>query len=366
MSEMIEMFDQISLSDFVTDKTAESHSIVDVAGLNYAAARYLPDAERFPNRIMLGTETNPRDIDRNWQLVRDLSYVLGDFTWTGWDYLGEAGLGRTDYTDDPAASSAPDPAFPWLLAWCGDIDITGHRRPASYYREIVFGLRHEPYIAVFRPEHYGKRRFEMPWAWSDVVSSWTWNVAAGSPVEVEVYSDADEVELLLDGERIGRAPAGSGHRFRACFDVPYRPGKLTAVAFDGGIERSRSTLKTALGVALTAESDRRVIQADHGDLAYVSIELRDADGTLNTAVDAVVEVSVAGPGVLQALGSARPSTEERFDAPSRTTFDGRALAVIRPLAAGIIAVTVAADGLSPVTLEIESREAVAGHVHTTC
>lgn len=88
-----------------------------------------------------------------------------------------------------------DPAYPWLLAWCGHIDITGHRRPASYYRQIVFGLRRVPYIAVFRPEHHGLRRLEMQWACSDTVSSWTWDLAPGSPVEVElppakVWTDA--------------------------------------------------------------------------------------------------------------------------------------------------------------------------------
>ena len=73
-------------------------------------------------------------------------YVIGDFTWTGWDYLGEVGIGRTVYgAPDPAAGRAASWAgIPWRTAWCGDIDITGHRRPQSYYREIVFGLRSDP------------------------------------------------------------------------------------------------------------------------------------------------------------------------------------------------------------------------------
>jgi beta-galactosidase len=136
------LMDRISLSDIVTEKTAESHAIVDIVGHNYAAARYLADQAEFPNRVVVGTETLAKQIDVNWKLVEDNPHVIGDFTLTGWDYLGEATLGRTTYVGDGAENSGPD--FPWLLAWCGDNDITGYRRPSSYYREIVFGLRHEP------------------------------------------------------------------------------------------------------------------------------------------------------------------------------------------------------------------------------
>ena len=97
--------------------------------------------------------------------------------------------------------------YPWLTAWCGDIDITGHRRPQSYYREIVFGLRADPYLAVQRPEHHGEAAAGTPWSWTDVVSSWSWAGREGAPVTVEVYADADEVELLVNGRSVGRRPA---------------------------------------------------------------------------------------------------------------------------------------------------------------
>jgi beta-galactosidase len=358
MNAMEEIFDRITTSDLVTERTAESHAAVDIAGLNYAEQRYMSDGERFPHRVILGTETNPRRMDKIWRLVQHLPHVIGDFTWTGWDYLGEAGLGRTDYADDPEARGGGDPDFPWLLAWCGDIDITGHRRPASYYREIVFGLRRQPYIAVFRPEHHGRRRLEMQWAWSDTVSSWSWDLAPGSRVEVEVYSDADEVELLLDEAQIGRAPAGAQHRFRARFEVEYRPGTLTAVAYTGGVETSRTSLRTASGVELTAAADRDLLRADDSDLTFIAVELRDRDGNLANAEDRVVSVEVTGSGILQALGSARPSTEERFDSGQHTTFDGRALAVVRPTGVGSITVVVRSEGLEPVTLELEARAVI--------
>jgi beta-galactosidase len=353
MNAMTGIFDRITTSDLVTRRTAESHAAVDVAGLNYAEQRYETDGALFPNRVVLGTETNPRQTDIIWGLVKQLPYVIGDFTWTGWDYLGEVGLGRTDYTDDEGAAGGGDPDYPWLLAWCGDIDITGYRRPASYYREIVYGLRKEPYLAVFRPEHRGRRRLEMQWAWTDTISSWTWAVPIGTPMEVEVYSDAEEVELILNGVSVGRQQTGAGNRYRALFKVPYQPGTLIAVAYDSGVEGSRTTLTSAGEPKLVVTIDREELAATEADLAFVAVELRDASGNLATSADREISVHVTGSGILQAFGSARPVSTESFNTNRCTTFDGRALAIIRPTTAGIIEVTVSSHGLHDVHQEIK-------------
>jgi hypothetical protein len=355
MGGMNELFDKISCSDMVTEKTAESHSVVDIVGHNYAEARYLADQRSYPNRVVVGTETLANHIDVIWPLVTGNPHVIGDFTWTGWDYLGEAGIGRTDYVDD-ATSEAPGPAFPWLLAWCGDMDITGHRRPASYYREIVFGFRHEPYIAVRRPEGYNKRAVGLGWAWSDSIESWSWDLEVGARIEVEVYSDAEEVELLLNATSVGVVPVGPERRYRALFDLVYEPGVLVAVARRGGAEVARTVLRSASGpVSIRACADRDILRADDTDLAFVAIELIDSHGTLATMHDRAITVEVAGAGVLQALGSARPVTAERFDAGTCMTFDGRALAVVRPTSVGDITVTVEGEDLDPVALVLRAE-----------
>ena len=167
------------------------------------------DREQFPHRVIVGSETFPSRIGTLWPMVRDHPNVIGDFTWTGWDYLGEVGIGSTPYAEDEDAVASLEREFPFLTAWCGDLDITGWRRPVSFYREIVFGLRTEPYLAVRRPEHHGHTiALHSPWAWSDSVSSWTWPGFEGQPVTVEVYADADEVALLLDGTEVARAAVG--------------------------------------------------------------------------------------------------------------------------------------------------------------
>ncbi|MGW1715537.1 glycoside hydrolase family 2 TIM barrel-domain containing protein [Streptomyces sp. NPDC002156] len=349
MADAGDMMNAISASGLVTEKTAESFAVLDVAGMNYAEARYTLDKDLFPNRIILGTETFPTRIDGNWRLVKQHGHVIGDFTWTGWDYLGEVGIGRPQYLTPDAPRPAHTAPYPYLVAGCGDLDITGHRRPASYYREIVFGLRTQPYIAVRRPEHHGKTWAGTPWAWSDSIASWTWPDSEGKPVAVEVYGDADEVELLVNGRSLGRHPVAEDHRFRTEFDTTYEPGELLAIAYRDGTETGRHTLRSATGpVELRTTADRAAITTKGGDLAYVTLTLTDPDGTLHTAADRPVRLEVTGPGVLLGFGSAAPASEERFDAPERRTYEGRALAVLRPTGPGKIHLTASAPGCEAV------------------
>ena len=356
MADAGDAMNAISASGLVTRRTAESFGALDIAGINYAEARYALDKELFPNRIIVGSETFPTRIDGNWRLVKQYGNVIGDFTWTGWDYLGEAGIGRPQYAAADGARPSFTAPFPHLLAGCGDIDITGHRRPSSYYREIVFGLRSRPYLAVQRPEHHGKTLTGSPWAWSDSVASWTWPGSEGSPVTVGVYSDADEVELLVNGRSLGRKAAGESHRFRAEFETVYEPGELLTVAYSGGTETGRHALRSAAGaVLLRADADRQVITVGTGDLAYVSLTLADQAGTCCTHADRPVRVEVSGHGALLGFGSANPSTEERFDATERRTYDGRALAVLRPTGPGKIRLTATAPECEPAEILITAE-----------
>ncbi|MEU1341028.1 glycoside hydrolase family 2 TIM barrel-domain containing protein [Streptomyces sp. NPDC005827] len=341
---------RVAESAAVAARVEESLSAVDIAGLNYAAGRYELDRDQYPNRITVGTETYPQGIARNWRLVQENPQVLGDFTWAGWDYLGEAGIGRRRYADESRTSS--EAPYPWLTAWCGDLDITGHRRPQSYYRETVFGLRHEPYLAVERPCHHGREAVPAMslWSWPDALASWTWPVEEKTPIDVEVYSSCDEVELRLNGRTVGRGPAGPDHEYRARFPLEYEPGELVAIAYRAGREEARTVLRTAgRATVLDVRADRTELTASCADLSFVTVELRDAEGVLVTGTDRRIEVAVSGAGVLQGLGTGRPDTDESFGASECTTFDGRALAVVRPSGEGRIEVTVRADGLSPVT-----------------
>ncbi|KQQ94218.1 glycoside hydrolase [Leifsonia sp. Leaf325] len=339
-----QMMSHIQTSEAATQRTEESYAVLDVAGMNYAEARYELDRDLFPDRIIVGTETWPTSIVGNWELVKHNGHVIGDFTWTGWDYLGETGIGATRYSD--SGQSGFSGGFPELTAWCGDIDIVGNRRPVSYFREIVFGLRSDPFIAVHPPANHGRPiAVATPWAWGDAIASWTWGDFENHPVTVDVYSDAEEIELLLDGVTVGRAQVES---FRVAIETTYRRGTLTAVAYVEGVETGRFELSTAgTTLVLDARADRRHLRTDGTDLGYVDFTLTDENGIARNGVDRLVTVTVDGPATLQALGSGNPVTTEPFYSSAHTTFEGRALAIVRPTGAGEITVTAIADGCEP-------------------
>jgi beta-galactosidase len=358
MSCLADELSVLMLAPVITEKTVEPMSYLDVAGYNYMEARFGPDHEKFPERIVVSTESYPAAIDTIWSMVRNSNHIIGDFTWTGWDYLGEAGMGRIEY--DRAGCSRPSTAFlgefPWLTAWCGDFDIIGQRRPQSYYREIVFGRRSVPYIAVARPETANRAVvYSSPWSWRDVVSSWSWPAHIGMKTSVEVYSDADEVELLINGVSLGRRPAGAVHRFRAAFEATIEEGLLEAVAWNNGDEVGRTSLRSASGpVILDIGCADRTISADGNDLAFVEISLADQAGWIQTTADRMLTIEIEGPGKLQGFGNARPYTGEGFSQNSCTTFDGRALAVVRPAGPGPISITLTAPGCEPGHLLIDA------------
>jgi beta-galactosidase len=353
MANAFDMIKRVQAHELVTHSVAESFAAVDIAGYNYADNRYVMDKELFPNRVICGSETFARDIVGNWKLVKENGHVIGDYTWTGWDYLGESGLGRVTYEGSIMTNGASG-AFPWLTAHCADIDIIGNRRPLSYYREIVFGLRTQPYIAVGRPEHYGKQFSMMPWSWSDSISSWSFEGYEDKPVKVEVYSGADEVELLINGISVGKAVTGEKNEFKAEFDTVYTPGEIVAVAYTKGIETGRISLMSAGStVNLKVEADRTQLLNDDNDLSFVSISLVDENGILKPLADRKVTVNVEGAGTLQGFGSANPKTEENYFDKVHTTYDGKALAVVRPTESGTITVTVEAEGCTAQTVKIE-------------
>ncbi len=280
MTTVADRLSDLMQAPVIAKNSAETASYLDAAGYNYMDNRFAIDAGLYPNRVTFGSETHPAGIDRGWAAVLAQPQVIGDFTWTGWDYLGEVGIGRTVYSE-PSTTLAIQSFmgdYPWRTAWCGDLDITGHRRPQSYYREIVFGRRADPYVAVQRPEHHGKVAAGTPWTWSDSVSSWTWAVDEGAPVVVEVYADADEVELLMNGRSLGR----QAERRARALHVPVRDRLRAGTARGRGVARAgeesgRSSLRSAKGaVALDARVDRAVIAADHRDLAYVTLNLVDS------------------------------------------------------------------------------------------
>lgn len=328
----------------------EAASHLDVVGYNYCARRYLEDQREYPNRILVGTETYPPDLDRNWSLVQQYPNVIGDFGWTAWDYLGEAGIGQLEYDSNQAYCFYP--GFGVKAAYCGDFNLIGERRPISYWRQTVWEHSARPYLAVQPPQHYGETKLITKWVMSDAVRSWNFEGQEGKPVVVEVYADADEVELLNNGVSCGRKAVGGEKDCRVLFDTVYQPGSLSAIAYRSGVPIGRDVLQTAGKAQIDAFSDREWIPADGSDIGYVEISLRDQHENLQTGRQERVRIRIEGPGLVQGFGSADPKSNENYFDREAMTYEGCLRAAVRGTGEpGLIRVLLTAeDGISKVVV----------------
>lgn len=312
---------------------------LDIAGYNYGSGRYPLEGKQHPERIIFGSETFPQDIYKNWEQVKKLPYLLGDFMWTSWDYLGEAGIGCWSYTGGVPFNRP----YPWVLGGAGVIDITGKPDGSCRYASTVWGLERAPRIAVKPVNHPGVRPSKSVWRGTNAIESWAWSGCEGNKAEVEVYSDAAAVELLLGGKSLGKKKI---KECKAIFKTKYAPETLTAVAYAAdGKELGRSSLSPATGkthMRLTPENSS-------SDIVYIPVEIVGENGVVESNADRKLTVTVEG-GELLAFGSANPCTEEQYHTGEFTTYYGRALAIVRAKTGCTVTVT---DGLETVSTVIK-------------
>lgn len=355
MSNQAELSELLKESDFAGEATEQAFSQVDIAGYNYGVCRYEKDGQKYPNRIIVGSETYPADLDRNWELVKNRDHVIGDFSWTAWDYLGEAGIGRGWYGD--SEDSGFYASYPWKMGNCGDFDILGARRPVSYWREIIWGMRQNPYIAVHDPQYYGKENHTTEWGFTNAVHRWNWKGFERKNISLEVYSPGDEVELFVNGKSIGKKKTGEEKQAITKFETVYIPGRIEAVAYIEGKETGRHVLETADDeVGMRLYTDRTELQAGGKDVCLIEASICDMQGRLNMEAARQISVTVEGNGVLQGIGSANPVSEENFSGNTAWTFEGRVMAAVRTIKSkGKIYVRFRADGCEDQKICLYSR-----------
>ena len=300
--------------------------VLDIGGYNYMIFKHASDHQRNPKRVMWQTESYPRDAFRNWKVVSDYPYVIGDIVWTGLDYLGESGIGRNYYDGETPGESWRDGGVPeWHGAYCGDVDITGWRKPISHYREMLWKDSKDLYMAVKEPDGYRGKINMTSWSVWPTWESWNWQGWEGKPVEVEVYTKAPEVTLYLNDKQIGKKSVDISTEFKAVFSVPYQAGTLRAEA--GGKSVTLSTAGEPAKLRLTA--DRPALKADGQDLAYITIEVVDAQGRVCPDAAIPCEAAVQGQGRLMSFATADLQDREPKTSPRVTTWKGRALLVVR-------------------------------------
>ena len=317
--------------------------VLDIGGYNYMIFKHGSDHQRDPKRVMWQTESYPRDAFRNWATVNDHPYVVGDMVWTGLDYLGESGIGRYYYEGERPGESFAEGGQPdWHGAYCGDVDITGWRKPISHYREMLWDVKGQwskangLYMAVKEPNGYRGNIKETMWSVWPTWESWNWTGSTdykgeavpsweGKPIDVEVYTKAPEVKLYLNDKLVGTKQVSRDTQFKAVFSIPYEVGVLRAEA-DG----KSVTLATAGEPArLRLTADRNVIAAGGQDLAYITVEVVDKDGRVCPDAAIPCEAVVKGQGQLVAFASADLKDREPKTSSRVTTWKGRALLVVR-------------------------------------
>ena len=323
---------------------------LDLFGANYMYGRYPYDAKTFPDRVIHATESHPFYTYDYWQAVLENDNVIGDFIWTAFDNMGEAGMGAALYGEPDWKQLG---AWPWLSCWQGDCDLTGRRRPISYFRKILWGLDGGVHLFTLDPDKTGLPLHGTGWHWEDLKRDWSFGPASvGRPVKLTAYADADSVVFSVNG-RETEVPVTE---LKAELTVPYAPGRVSVRAVKAGRVTGEDTIETVEGpFALHLTPERTALPADGMSLCYIDVALRDPAGREAQRVPCEITAKAAGAAACIAVGSGDPCTEENYT-DRRRLFEGHALLCLRAgRTPGPATVTVSAEGFETVEVTIEVK-----------
>jgi beta-galactosidase len=315
-------------------KTRDAFANMDIAGYNYGVYRYPHDLKHYPDRLILGSETFCKDAYRFWELAKAEPRLVGDFVWSGIDYLGEVGIGSWEYKD-----YAPrfDHNCGWISAGSGRLDLTGKPLGEALYTRVAFELESGPRIAVSPVNHTGETHSPSSWKMSNALESWSWEGCEGKKANVEVYARAHSVALFINGVQVGRKELKNDCIARFCCE--YRYGKIEAVSYDEkGRELGRNVLRSAgPETRLLAHPEQPAVAP--GQLAFVRLKYTDGAGLTKPLCRGKLKVTVTG-GKLLGLGSACPYYELSYLDNVCDTYFGEALAIVRAGASGTLTLNV--------------------------
>ncbi len=321
-------------------KTRDAYANMDIAGYNYGIFRYRKDLKKYPDRLILGSETFCKDAYDFWEIARNNPRIVGDFVWTGWDYIGETGDGAAEYEDYKGGPATR------MTGGNGRIDLNGKPRAEAAYTRVAFEQETGPRIAV-NPV-YQKEKLQLTgWQLTKALESWAWEGCDGEEAKIEVFARAAEVELLINGSSVGKKPI---KKCRASFKAPYADGEIIAIARDGnGKEIGRQSLRSAgkeTCLKVKPESDT----VKPGGLVYVSLQYTDGKGIWKPMEKHLLKVSVEN-GELLGLGNASPYYKGNYTTSETQTYYGEALAVVRAAGTGSVEIQVS-DGTTTETATV--------------
>ena len=304
-------------------KTRDAFANMDIAGYNYGIYRYKHDLKKYPQRLILGSETFCNDAYKFRELAKQEPRLVGDFVWAGMDYLGEVMVGSWEYAD---YAETFDGGLGWVSAGSGRIDLTGKPLGEALYTRVALEADNGPYIAVCPVNHTGDRHSPSAWKMTNAMPSWSWTGCEGRKASVEVYARAARVELVLNGHTVGSKTLKNDCLAR--FSIPYESGTLEAVSYDAADhEIGRCKLQSAGGTTrLTLDAEEPTVKPGH--LCYIRLRYTDENGISKPLVRGNIQVQVRG-GTLVGLGSACPFNKHSYLDSETDTYYGEALAIVR-------------------------------------
>ena len=312
-------------------RTKDAYANMDIAGYNYGIFRYKHDLKKYPNRLILGSETFCKDAYSFWEIAKKNKRIIGDFVWAGWDYIGEVGDGAAEYSDykfeDPATR---------MTGGNGRIDLNGKPRAEAAYTRVAFERETGPFIAV--APVYQKEKLRLTgWQLTKALESWAWDGCNGEPAKVEVYARAAQVELFINGKSVGKKKV---KKCRANFNTTYQDGEITAVSYDeNGKEINRYSLQTAgKDTVLQVRPEEKTVKPE--GLAFIQLQYTDSKGIWKPMEKHNIKVTVEN-GVLKGLGSPAPYVKGNYTDHTVATYYGEAMAVVQADGNGPVKVTVA-------------------------
>lgn len=312
-------------------RTKDAYANMDIAGYNYGIFRYKHDLKKYPNRLILGSETFCKDAYSFWEIAKKNKRIIGDFVWAGWDYIGEVGDGAAEYSDykfeDPATR---------MTGGNGRIDLNGKPRAEAAYTRVAFERETGPFIAV--DPVYQKEKLRLTgWQLTKALESWAWDGCNGEPAKVEVYARAAQVELFINGKSVGKKKV---KKCRANFNTTYQDGEITAVSYDeNGKEINRYSLQTAgKDTVLQVRPEEKTVKPE--GLAFIQLQYTDSKGIWKPMEKHNIKVTVEN-GVLKGLGSPAPYVKGNYTDHTVATYYGEAMAVVQADGNGPVKVTVA-------------------------
>ncbi|TRZ42251.1 beta-galactosidase [Robertkochia solimangrovi] len=322
-------------------------AVHDVGGYNYQLHHAEADHQRVPERVIMQTESYPKDAFFCWDMTQKHSYIIGDFVWTAMDYLGESGIGRYYYPGEPDGEHWETDLFPWHGAYCGDIDLLGWRKPISHYRSMLWNNDEKLYMAVKEPNPEAGPIKQTMWAVWPTWERWNWNGYEGKPLNVEVYTKYPQVKLYLNNKLIGEKSVSIATEFKAEFEVIYTTGRLVAKAYQEGKEMESFTLETAKKVKkIQLNADRKSFAANGQDLVFVSVAMIDSKGRINPEQEYEINFTIDGPGEIIAVDNGNLRDTDPYAAHSRKTWNGKAMVIVRSgTEAGAIRLQARTEGL---------------------